>query len=227
MADLSPRIDYDGDGIDADALPAAPWSAITGWLADAREREAEHGDVSEPEALSVATIDETGQPHVRTVLMRYLDVDGPGFYTNLESRKGRDLHANPAVAASLTWPAMYRAIRFVGHAEALPPDVVLAYFSSRPWGSRISAWTSLQSQPVESRAELEAAYETYATRWPDRGRLDDVPVPPFWGGYRIVCDEVELWGGRRNRLHDRLVYVRTAPGALDADAAWRIERRQP
>ncbi|KNX39500.1 pyridoxamine 5'-phosphate oxidase [Luteipulveratus halotolerans] len=227
MTDLSARQDYDGDGIDEAALPPAPWSALTGWLADARQREADRGDVPEPEALSVATIDETGQPHVRTVLMRYLDTDGPGFYTNLESRKGLDLQRNPAVAASLTWQSMYRAIRFVGHAVPLPEDVVTGYFTSRPWGSRISAWTSLQSRPVKTREELEATYETYAARWPDHGRTDDVPVPPFWGGYRIDCHEVELWGGRRNRLHDRLVYVRAGEGGLDTEGTWTIERRQP
>ncbi|AKU15834.1 pyridoxamine 5'-phosphate oxidase [Luteipulveratus mongoliensis] len=227
MTEVSARIDYDGDGIEESTLPPAPWSAITSWLADARQRQADCGDVPEPDALALATIDETGQPHVRTVLMRYLETDGPGFYTNLESRKGLDLQASSAVAASLTWQAMYRAIRFVGRAEPLPPEVVEPYFASRPWGSRISAWTSLQSQPVASRDELETTYATYAARWPDDGKPDDVPVPPFWGGYRIVCEEVELWGGRKNRLHDRLVYVRAAAGGLDAAASWRIERRQP
>ncbi|MEO6018698.1 MAG: pyridoxine 5'-phosphate oxidase C-terminal domain-containing protein, partial [Knoellia sp.] len=97
----------------------------------------------------------------------------------------------------------------------------------RPWGSRISAWASRQSEPATSRAELEAAYAKYAVRWPDQGRPDDVPVPDFWGGYRIICSEVEFWGGRTNRLHDRLVFTRVADGSLDDAAAWSLGRRQP
>ena len=104
---------------------------------------------------------------------------------------------------------------------------VEAYFSSRPWASRISAWASRQSQPVEGRAPLEEAYERYAAQFPDRGSPDDVPVPDFWGGYRVVCDEVEFWGGRRNRLHDRLVFSRVRDGDLDDASAWRVHRRQP
>lgn len=226
MTDLSARTDYDGDGIDEASLPAAPWSVIEQWVADAQARQAVQGDVPEPDAFSVATVAD-GQPHVRTVLMRHLTPAGPGFYTNLESRKGLDLQSNSAIAAALTWPAMYRAIRFAGQAELMPAAVVTEYFESRPWESRVGAWASRQSQPLESREALEATYATYAERWPDTGAADAVPVPPYWGGYRIQCDEVELWGGRRNRLHDRLVYVRAGEGDLATEGAWRIERRQP
>ena len=151
----------------------------------------------------------------------------PGFVTNTESIKGIEIAATGGMAASLTWPAMFRAIRFRGRAELLSREEVAGYFGSRPWASRISAWASRQSQPVAGRAVLEQAYSRYAAQWPDRGRPDDVPVPDFWGGYRLVCDEVEFWGGRRNRLHDRLVFARVGEGSLDDVSAWRLFRRQP
>jgi pyridoxamine 5'-phosphate oxidase len=159
--------------------------------------------------------------------MRYLDERGPGFVTATTSRKGQELAANPAVAASLTWPAMYRAVRFRGRAEPLDPAEVEDYWRTRPWGSRISAWASRQSEPVGSRADLEAEYERRAAQFPDRGGPADVPVPGYWGGYRIRCDEVELWAGRRDRLHDRIVYTRIGAGDLGDAAAWRVHRRQP
>jgi pyridoxamine 5'-phosphate oxidase len=159
--------------------------------------------------------------------MRFFDERGPGFVTNTESTKGIEIAATGAVAASLTWPSMFRAIRFRGVAQTLTREEVTGYFGSRPWASRISAWASQQSRPVEGRADLEEAYERYAAQWPDRGNADDVPVPDFWGGYRVVCDEVEFWGGRRNRLHDRLVFTRVGEGSLDDPDAWQLHRRQP
>lgn len=221
------RTDYTGEGLSEEELGATPWLQASRWVDDALARSREVGDTPEPLAISVATVDAEGHPDVRTVLMRFFDERGPGFVTCLTSTKGRQLTANPAVAAALTWPAMFRAVRFRGTAEALSRDEVTAYFGERPWGSRISAWTSRQSEPVASRAELESAYERYAERWPDHGKPDDVPVPDFWGGFRIRCDSVEFWGGRRNRLHDRLRFVRVGAGSLaDADA-WRVERLQP
>ena len=168
----------------------------------------------EPLAMSVATVDADGRPNVRTVLMRFLDERGPGFVTALTSTKGRELTGTSAVAASLTWPAMYRAIRFRGQAVEVSRAEVEEYFDSRPWASRISAWASQQSEPIGSRAELEAQYAARAAAFPDHGRDDDVPVPDFWGGFRIVPDEVEFWAGRRNRLHDRLVFTRVGEGDL-------------
>lgn len=226
MSDVS-RVDYDGEGLSEEHVAPTPWQQAQRWVDDAVERSRSRDDVPEPHALSVATVDASGAPNVRTVLMRLFDERGPGFLTNTDSTKGVELAGSPAVAASLTWPSMYRAVRFRGRAELLDRGEVADYFASRPWGSRISAWASQQSQPVTSRAELDAAYETYAARWPDRGTADDVPLPDFWGGYRIVCDEVEFWGGRRNRLHDRLVFTRTADGSLDDAAAWVLGRLQP
>jgi pyridoxamine 5'-phosphate oxidase len=221
------RRDYAGEGLSEAEVAATPWQQVRRWVDDALARSEEREDVPEPLALAVATVDADGRPNVRTVLLRFLDDRGPGFVTNTRSTKGLELAANSGIAAGLTWPAMYRAIRFRGTAQELPRDEVTTYFGSRPWGSRISAWASRQSEPAESRALLEEAYERYAAQWPDRGNADDVPVPDSWGGYRVVCDEVEFWAGRRNRLHDRLVFTRVGDGSLDDPGSWRLSRRQP
>lgn len=221
------RVDYTGDGISEADLLDTPYAQVRAWVDDAVRRSESEADVFEPLALSVATADALGRPNVRTVLMRFLDERGPGFVTDLTSTKGREFTVNPHVAAALTWPAMYRAIRFRGRAVPLEQDEVQSYWVSRPWASRISAWASEQSQPVGSRADLEAAYETRAAEFPDHGSDDDVPVPDAWGGFRVVCDEVEVWAGRRNRLHDRLVWTRTGEGDLGDAASWELLRRQP
>lgn len=221
------RRDYPGDGLDEGDLAPTPLQQVREWLAQAVARQAERGDVPEPTALSVATVDAHGMPNVRTVLMRFLDGAGPGFVTNLGSTKGAEIAATGGIAAALTWPAMYRAVRFRGRAVPLSRDEVTAYFRARPWGSRISGWASEQSRPLADRATLVAAYDTWAQRFPDTGSPLDVPVPDDWGGWRIDCDEIELWAGRRDRLHDRLVFMRTGPGDLASTTAWSVERRQP
>ncbi len=221
------RTDYVGEGISEADIAPTPWRQARLWVDDAVARAQVHDDVPEPYAISVATVDAAGRPNVRTVLMRFFDERGPGFVTGTESTKGLEIAATGGIAAALTWPAMYRAIRFRGVAEQLSRDEVAGYFGSRPWASRISAWASRQSQPIEGRQGLEDAYARYAAEFPDRGNPTDVPVPDFWGGYRVVCDEVEFWGGRRNRLHDRLVFSRVAPGSLDDASAWALSRRQP
>ncbi|MDF3044372.1 MAG: pdxH [Ornithinibacter sp.] len=219
------RLDYDGDGLTEDQLLETPFAQARLWVDEALARAERSPDVVEPLAMSVATVDRQGHPNVRTVLMRFLDERGPGFVTALTSTKGREILLNPAVAAALTWPAMYRAIRFRGRALTLDDAEVEEYFDSRPWASRISAWTSRQSEPIGSRKELEAAYGRRAEQFPE-GRAR-VPVPDFWGGFRIVPDEVEFWAGRRNRLHDRLVFTRTGEGHLGDPTSWRLHRRQP
>ena len=221
------RREYHGEGLTESELASTAWEQARVWVDDAVYRSVERDDVPEPLAMSLATIDATGRPDVRTVLMRFFDPTGPGFVSNLESAKGEQIARNPAVAAALVWAGMYRAIRFRGTARQLGRDEVEHYFGERPWGSRISAWASRQSQVIQSRSGLEEAYQRYAAQWPDRGGRTDVPVPAFWGGFRITCDEVEFWAGRTNRLHDRLVFVRVGDGGLDDVGAWRVERRQP
>ena len=221
------RRENGGEGLTEAELATTPWEQARAWVDDAVYRSIERDDVPEPLAMSVATIDAAGRPDVRTVLMRFLDPTGPGFVTNLESAKGVQIAGDPGVAAALVWPAMYRAIRFRGTAQQLGRPEVERYFGERPWGSRVSAWASRQSQIIQGRSGLEDAYARYAAQWPDRGHPTDVPIPDFWGGYRITCDEVEFWAGRSNRLHDRLVFVRVGDGALDDAGAWRLERRQP
>ena len=221
------RREYHGEGLTESELAATASEQARRWLDDAVYRSVERDDVPEPLAMSVATVDASGRPDVRTVLLRFLDQQGPGFVSNLQSAKGVQIAANPAVAAAIVWPAMYRAIRFRGVARQLGRDEVGRYFRERPWGSRIGAWASRQSQVIQDRVGLEEAYQRYAAQWPDLGGPDDVPVPGFWGGWRITCDEVAFWAGRANRLHDRLVFVRVGGGGLDDASAWRVERRQP
>jgi pyridoxamine 5'-phosphate oxidase len=221
------RVDYEGDGLTEDRLLDTPYAQARLWVDEAVARAQVERDVFEPLAMSVATVDAVGLPNVRTVLMRFLDERGPGFVTALTSAKGREIAETGVMAVSVTWPAMYRAIRFRGRAVEVDRAEVLAYWHSRPWASRISAWTSQQSEPVASRGELDAAYARRAAEFPDTGSDGDVPVPDFWGGYRVLPDEVEFWAGRRNRLHDRLVFTRVRDGDLGDATAWRVHRRQP
>lgn len=212
--------------VESDVL-ASPHLQVRAWVDDATRWAKARDDLPEPLAMSVATVDTEGAPNLRTVLMRFLDERGPGFVTNLDSTKSRELRADPRVAASLTWPSVFRAIRFRGRAEPIEREVVRAYFASRPYGSRVSAWASEQSRPVADRAALEQAWARVLARFPETGEPDEVPLPDFWGGWRIVPDEVELWAGRSNRLHDRIVFTRVGDGDLSDPASWTRSRRQP
>src|SRR6476646_6687070 len=221
------RVDYSGDGLVESDVAASPYLQAKAWVDAALTAAEDRDDVPEPTAISVATVDATGTPDVRTVLMRFFDERGPGFVTNLGSAKSEQLQANPRVAAALTWPSLYRAIRFRGTAELVGRDEIEAYFDSRPYGSRLSAWAADQSRPAADRHELERRWQEVLERFPDTGSDHDVPVPDFWGGWRIVCDEVEFWAGRRNRLHDRIVFRRTGDGGLADATSWTRLRLQP
>jgi pyridoxamine 5'-phosphate oxidase len=155
-----------------------------------------------PAALATANAD--GRPSVRMVLLRGVDERGFVFHTNYNSRKGHDLDANPYAALCFHWPALEEQIRIEGAVTRLPPDESDAYFASRPRGSQLGAWTSLQSEVLESREKFDAEYAATEDRFKDA----PVPRPPFWGGFRIAPTRVEFWYGRTSRLHDRILYVR-------------------
>ncbi len=182
------------------------------WLAQVTE-----AGLHEPNAMVLATVDRDGKPSARTVLLKGLDERGFVFYTNQQSRKADDLAANPACALVFPWHAMERQVRIEGTASKLPAEEVDAYFASRPRGSQLGAWASQQSQPVESREELDLQYASYERQWPEG---TEIATPYFWGGYRIEPVAFEFWQGRTERLHDRLQYLRSGD-------AWQVQRLQP
>ncbi len=202
------REDYDTFGVDAGDLDPDPVAQAKAWL-DA----AIAADVPQPNAASLATADATGRPSVRTVLLKGID-RGFVVYTDYESRKGRQLAENPRAALSLTWVTMHRSIRVEGDVERTTAEESDRYFASRPRAARISAVVSRQSQEIADRRSLEHAHD-------EAGRHDGAVARPVrWGGIRIVPDRIEFWQGRRNRLHDRIEYLRDADG-------WRVRRLSP
>jgi pyridoxamine 5'-phosphate oxidase len=178
--------------------------------------EAQQGGVADWDAMVVATADASGAPSARVVLLRGVDDRGLRFYSNYESRKGRELDENPRAAIVLHWREQGRQVRATGAVSLLTPEESTEYWRARPLASRLSAWASHQSEPIEGRARLEAEVAEVAARFPG----EDVPLPPFWGGYLLAPDEVELWQHRDDRLHDRLRYRRAGDG-------WLVERLQP
>lgn len=221
------RRDYDSDGIDVATIAPTPWRQFDAWVREAVAMARGIPAFTEPTAASFATVDAAGMPNVRTVLVRFLDERGPGFVSSLHSTKAAEIAANPHVALSFTWPGAFRAIRFRGVAEAVGQDELLDYWRTRPYGSKIAACASLQSHPVESRAELERQFVLWAARHPDTGREDAVPMPEDFCGWRVRASEVEFWAGRRSRLHDRMVFARIGEGSLDDATSWTLTRRQP
>ncbi len=222
-----PRWDYVGEGLTEDQLPATPWTLVTAWVNQATALVQQRPDLHEPTSMAIATVDEAGMPDVRECLMRFLSPVGPGFVTSRHSAKAEQIAATGVLATSLTWSPLFRAIRFRGKAQEIPQDEVDAYWGQRPWGSRISAWASQQSHPIQSREGLTAEVTRYARQWPDRGNADDVPVPPDWVGYRVAPDRVEFWAGRSSRLHDRFRCVRVGEGDLATEGVWTWQRLQP
>ncbi|MGD8277808.1 MAG: pyridoxamine 5'-phosphate oxidase [Gemmatimonadota bacterium] len=169
-----------------------------------------------PESMALATATKDGAPSVRLVLLKRHDARGFVFFTNYGSRKADELADNPRAALALHWHVLERQIRIEGPVEKIPYDESVAYFRTRARGSRIGAWASAQSRPLKSRAELEAKVREFDRKFPG----DDVPLPDFWGGYRVIPERIEFWQGKANRLHDRLLYERT-------DGGWRVTRLYP
>ncbi len=180
--------------------------------------EAEAAGLPEPNAMTLATATADGRPSARVVLLKGVDARGFAFYTNYASRKGRELAANPRAALVFHWAELERQVRVEGRVERLSEQESAAYFRSRPLGARLGAWVSPQSEVIAGREVLETRLAELAARFAD----GDVPLPPWWGGFRLVPELVELWQGRPDRLHDRLRYRRGGSGG-----GWRLERLAP
>jgi len=205
------RREYTAAGLREEDLAADPFTQFDRWL-----RQAVEAGVHEPNAMTLATAGTDGVPSARMVLLKAVDARGFVFFTNLESRKARELSARPAAALVFFWAELERQVRVEGTAEAVSRAEAERYFASRPRGSRLGAWASRQSDRAGSRAELEAQLKRREEEYRDR----DIPTPPFWGGFRVVPHTVEFWQGRENRLHDRLVYS-------GRGSAWSVGRLQP
>lgn len=210
VADI--RREYERTGLSEEDLARSPVEQFGRWLKVAMEV-----DPQEFTAMTLATADREGRPSARIVLLKGYDERGFVFYTNYESRKGRDLAENPRAALVFYWASLDRQVRIEGTIEKTSREESEAYFHSRPVGAQISAWASRQSHPLAHREDLERAVRALEE---DFGG-GPVPLPASWGGYRVVPELFEFWQGRRNRLHDRLCYVRLPEGG------WRIERLFP
>ncbi len=209
LADL--RSEYMRAALDERDVTRNPFAQFALWF-DA----AVNARIQEPNAMTLATVSAGGQPAARVVLLKGVDERGFVFYTNRNSRKGRDLAAHPQAALVFLWIELERQVRIEGAVESVTDAEADAYFASRPRLSRISAWASPQSAPIADRQALERAFEDTNRRHPGA----EVPRPPHWGGYRVVPQMVEFWQGRTSRLHDRIAYLRDATG-------WRIARLAP
>lgn len=206
------RKHYQHEGLAEKQLAAEPVAQFTEWF-----HQAVDAGVDEPNAMVLGTADAQGRPSSRTVLLKGYDRRGFVFFTNYGSRKGSELAVNPWASLLFPWISISRQVVVTGRVEKVGRDETAAYFRTRPHGSQLGAWASEQSSPVSSREVLEQRYADLERRYPEG---EGVPVPPFWGGYRVVPEAVEFWQGRENRLHDRLRYVAEGEG-------WRVERLCP
>ena len=206
------RTEYTRAGLaEVDAAPD-PLAQFRAWFEDALA-----ADLHEPNAMVLATATPDGKPSARVVLLKGFDERGFVFYTNYEGRKGREIGRNPHAALVFYWGELERQVRIEGRVGRVSERESDAYYASRPRGSRLGAWASEQSRPAESREVLESRLAALEREYEDQ----NIPRPPFWGGYRVEPEAVEFWQGRENRLHDRIVYRRMG------DGGWEIGRLQP
>lgn len=209
IADL--RKSYERAELSEDASHASPLQQFEQWLGEAIA-----GQVPEPNAMTLATVGPDLRPSTRVVLIKGYDERGIVWYTNYDSRKGRELAGNPYAALQFHWVELERTVRIEGRVEKVSAEESDAYFHSRPLDSRIGAWASPQSEVISGRSVLVANATKYSAQF-----LLNPPRPPHWGGYRLVPDQWQFWQGRKSRLHDRLRY------RLQADGAWLRERLAP
>jgi pyridoxamine 5'-phosphate oxidase len=205
------RKEYSDRGLSREELNADPVAQFSEWFSQATELK-----VHEPNAMTLATVDETGMPYQRTVLLKYFDGDGFVFFTNYGSRKARQIAHNPRVSLLFPWITLERQVIIQGVAEKISTAESLKYFTSRPRESQIGAWVSNQSEVITSRKFLMQKLAEIGEKF----RHGEIPLPSFWGGYRVRPEMIEFWQGGPARLHDRFLYRRD-------EAAWKIERLSP
>lgn len=201
-----------GLSLEREDLDADPIVQFADWF-----RAACDPDHMEPNAMTLATVDQDNRPASRTVLLKHYDERGFVFYTNLGSKKAEHIEGNAEVALLFLWRELGRQISIRGTAARIPTSETLKYFATRPRGSQIGAWVSAQSSVITSRSLLETKFQEMKQKF----RNKEIPLPSFWGGYRVVPEEVEFWQGRRNRLHDRFQYTK------QEDGSWAIARLAP
>lgn len=210
LADL--RRDYSRDGLLEGRVDPDPFRQFHQWM-----EQALHAGLREPNAMTLATATPDGRPSARIVLLKGFDERGFTFFTNYDSRKGREMAANPRVALVFPWHGLERQVRVEGTVEKVTPAESDDYFVNRPLGSRLGAWASAQSAVIPDRAFLERRHAELMAKYPD----GNVPRPPNWGGYRVIPAAIEFWQGRPDRLHDRIRFTR------QPDGTWKKERLSP
>ena len=199
-------------GLNQSELDVSPFKQFEAWYAQTIET-----GVYEPGAMSLATVDANGQPWQRTVLLKLYDEQGFVFFTNYESRKAKQMAVNPRVSLLFPWHAMGRQLKMTGVVEKISTAESLKYFASRPRGSQLGAWASNQSEIISSRSILVSMFDSMKQKYDNK----DVPLPPFWGGYRVKPETFEFWQARDSRLHDRFIYQKNDVGE------WFSERLAP
>ncbi|PKH29966.1 MULTISPECIES: pyridoxamine 5'-phosphate oxidase [unclassified Shewanella] len=212
MSDLSDiRREYTQGGLRRANLPVNPMDLFEQWMQQAKDAQ-----LTDPTAMCVATVDEDGQPFQRIVLLKKFDDNGFVFFTNLESRKAKQIAINSKVSLLFPWHPLERQVAVLGQAEPLSMLDVAKYFMSRPKDSQIAAWVSKQSSKISARQALEGKFAEMKAKFAQ----GEVPLPKFWGGYLVRPASIEFWQGGEHRLHDRFIYTKT-------DADWNIDRLAP